>query len=346
MASEDLDCYGGGVSLARGDAASAEAFAQMQATFGKTVVVDSGLPGIDTRMAFPRHFRRPIITAAPDGVGTKLIYAAACGIPGSVGIDLVAMCADDQARWDIIPISFSVYRGTNTIDPEVFAQVTKGVVEGCKLAGGIPYISGETAEMPGFYVDSHYELVGVCNGVHDFGKLRRGGDIRDGDLLVSLPSKGGGSNGFGEIRLAFPPDEVAAGRVSLTPEEVLRPTPIYTVPVLKANAAFPSIRGWAHITGGGLGERGKLAHILPAGLCATLDRKSWEVPVIFRKVQEVGGTSDKKMFSIFNMGLMMVAVVSKKDAARLVRFLEGLGYAPSIVGRVEKQKGTKKVVVA
>jgi len=332
-----------GVNIARGDAASADAFRQMQQTFDETVVVDTGLPAIQLIKAL-RLPGRPRLHATVDGVGTKLLYAAACGIHDTVGIDLVAMCVDDHARYNIYPICFAAYRGTNTIDETVFSSVTKGVVEGCKRAG-VPYIAGETAEMPGFYAGSHYELVGVSVGVYEEGALRHGQDTRLGDLLVALPSFGGGSNGFSLMRHVFPPEKVAARESAVGPEEILKPAPIFTRPVLKANRTYKTIRGWAHITGGGLGERGKLASLLPSGFCARLDRKSWQVPPLFQKVQEAGSISDEEMFSTFNMGLMMIAPVQKRQAAQVVRFFESLGISAAVVGRVEEQTGVNKIEV-
>ncbi|OGY26218.1 MAG: phosphoribosylformylglycinamidine cyclo-ligase [Candidatus Woykebacteria bacterium RBG_16_44_10] len=332
-----------GVSLTRGDVASQDALRLTQQTFDETVTVDFGLPVIELIKVLQLP-GRPLLHATMDGVGTKLMYAAACDAHDTVGIDLVAMCVDDHSRYNIRPICFAVYRGTNTIDENVFSLVTRGVVEGCKQAG-VPYIAGETAEMPGFYSDSHYELVGVSVGVYEEGTIRRGQNTLPGDLLVALPSLGGGSNGFSLIRRFFPPEEVAAGKSLVSREEVLNPTPIYTRLVLEANRTYETIRGWAHITGGGLGERGKLASLLPEDLCARLDRKSWQVPPLFKKIQEVGGISDETMFSTFNMGLMMIAPVQKRSAAKVARFFESLGIPAAIVGRIEERRGVDKVEI-
>ena len=333
-----------GVSLARGDAASEDALRQMKATFKEYVVLDLGLPVVDLFAAIPKHWRRPMLRHAVDGVGTKLIYAANCRLVNTVGEDLVAMCTDDLARYNIRPLAFSAYRGANFIDERTLSLVVWGIVSGCKKAE-IPYTAGETAEMPGFYVGSHFELVGFCDGIYEHGTLRYGQDTKAGDILIALPSLGPGSNGFSLIRSVFPPEEVVAGKSPVTCEEVLRPTSIYTRQVLKANERYKTIRGWAHITGGGLGEKGKLAKLLPRGLCASLDRESWKVPSIFLKVQQVGNISDEVMFSTFNMGLMMIAPVQNRQANNVVQFFESLGIPAAIVGRVEKQKGLSKELI-
>ena len=327
-----------GVSLARGDTASADAFARLQKTFNSSILMDSGLAVVDLKKVIG-GMKNPRLHSTTDGVGTKLIFAAACGISDTVGFDLVAMVVDDHSRFNITPINFTVYRGTNRIDEGIFSRVVEGIVQACKKAG-VPYTSGETAEMPDFYQGANYELVGTSTGVYDAGTLRKGEGIRSGDLLVALPSFGGGSNGFSLTRSIFPPEEVASGKAPVTPEMILKPTPIYTQEVLSANRRYKSIRGWAHITGGGLGEKGKLAALLPNGLIAVLDRKSWQIPEIFRQIQTVGGVDSERMFETYNMGLMMIAPVAARQAQIVISFFESCGVEAWIVGRVEEASGT------
>ncbi len=331
-----------GVSLARGDAASADAFARMQITFNSSISMDSGLAVVDLKKVI-RRMKNPRLHSTMDGVGTKLIYAAVCGIHDTVGFDLVAMCVDDHSRYNITPVNFTVYRGTNKIDEGIFSRVVEGVAKACKKAG-VPYTSGETAEMPDFYTGPNYELVGTSVGVYDAGTLRKGEEIRSGDLLIALPSFGGGSNGFSLTRSIFPPEEVASGKTPVTPEMILKPTPIYTQEVLLANRRYKSIRGWAHITGGGLGEKGKLAALLPEGLTAVLDRKSWQIPEIFRQIQTAGRVDNERMFETYNMGPMMITPVAVRQAQSVVRFFESCGVEAWIVGRVEESGGTNRKI--
>lgn len=331
-----------GVSIARGDAASADAFARMQVTFNSSILIDSGLAVVNLKKVI-RGMKKPRLHSTIDGVGTKLIYAAICGIPNTVGFDLVAMVVDDHSRYNITPVNFTVYLGTNKINDGIFSRVVEGVVQACKKAG-VPYTAGETAEMPDFYVGSNYELVGTSTGVYDAGTLRKGEGIRSGDLLVALPSYGGGSNGFSLTRSIFPPEEVASSKTPVSPEMILKPTPIYTQEVLSANNRYKSIRGWAHITGGGLGERGKLAALLPNGLIAVLDGRSWQIPSIFRQILTVGRVNNDVMFETYNMGLMMIAPVAARQAQTVVSFFESCGVEAWIVGRVEESRGIERKI--
>jgi len=332
-----------GVSLARGDAASEDAKRQIQLSHNGSVISELGMFGIDLQAVLPNHWKNPILSQTADGVGTKLIYAAVGGQHETVGIDLVAMVVDDHSRYNRRPITFAAYRGTNTISPEIFSLVLKGVVDGCVQAG-VPYTAGETAEMPGFYVDPHYEIVGFSVALHERGSLRVGQKTVPGDLLIGLPSNGVGSNGFSLLRKLWPPEKVVAGRCPVTLDQILKPTPIYTKAVLAVNDAVGTIRGWAHITGGGLGERGKLVQLLPSGLAAELDSRSWNVPDIFLEAQKAGDLSDERMRETFNMGLMMIAPVNPQHERMAVHVLEQHGCRPIIVGRVVEQTGDKRVL--
>jgi phosphoribosylformylglycinamidine cyclo-ligase len=271
------------------------------------------------------------------------MYAAVAKRFKTVGRDLVAMVVDDISRYNRRPLGFSMYRAANTIVADYFHDIIAGAVEGC-LDAGVPYVAGETAEMPDFYASLNFELVGFSDAIHERGTLRFGQKTESGDVLLALPSLDGGSNGFSFFRKIWPPEKVWAGECSVTVDDVLKPTPIYTKQVLEVMAACPTIRGWAHITGGGLGERGKLTQILPKGLAVHLDQKSWPIPRIFRLAQEESGASDEEMRSTFNMGLMMIAPISRQEANEAVRILTGLGCYPLIVGRVEERRGDKQIV--
>lgn len=332
-----------GVSLARGDAASSSAILQAQETYDESVVIEHGQRGRRLKFLIPGIPGDPVFSEAVDGVGTKLIYAALAERYDTVGEDLVAMVIDDHSRYNRKPISFAWYRGSNRISLEQASLIMNGVVEGCKKAQ-VPLLGGETAEMPNFYVDPHFEIVGFSTALHEYGSLRVGQETVAGDILIAVPSNGGGSNGFTLLRRVFTPRSVVAGLCAVTIEEILAPTPIYTPFIMKAMEECKTIRGWAHITGGGLGESGKLAHLLPEGLAAKLDPSSWEVPHLFKTVQEVADISDENMRDAFNLGLMMVAPVAKEEAEQLIRFLESLFCRPMVVGKVIEQAGERKVV--
>jgi phosphoribosylformylglycinamidine cyclo-ligase len=304
-----------GVSLARGDAASEDAKQQISATFTHEIVMDQGIPCTRLKNIFPELQGDPLLSRTVDGVGTKLHYAAVAGRFGTVGRDLVAMVVDDISRYNRRPLGFSMYRSANTIIEEHFHEIIEGAVEGC-LEAGVPYTAGETAEMPGFYSGLNFEIVGFSDAVHEFGTLRFGQNTKIGDVLIALPSNGGGSNGFSFFRKIWPVLEVLAGNCPVGIEDILQPTPIYTKQVLEVMVHCPSVRGWAHITGGGLGDRGKLAQILPKGMAALLYKDNWQIPEIFKLAQESSGASDDEMRSTFNMGLMMVAPIEQEEVMK------------------------------
>ena len=332
-----------GVSLARGDAASEDAKRQIVQTFDDSVVFDHGIPGKRLRALYPELERDIIETTCVDGVGTKLIYAAAADLLETVGEDLVAMVVDDVVRFNRRPISFSGYRGRNTIEEEAFHRILSGMVSGCKKAG-TPYLSGETAEMPGFYANNNFEIVGSSVAHHEFGKLRVGQDTQIGDALIALPSRGVASNGFSFLRDIWPPQDVLAGVCPVTIDEILEPTPIYTQQIIEVNKRCTTIRGWAHITGGGLGERGKIPQILPQGMTARLFQDNWQVPNIFRLAQGAAKASDEQMRSTFNLGLMFIAPVHQDEAMEAFKILTDLGCEPMIVGYVVAQEGSQRVI--
>src|SRR3990172_4386421 len=215
-----------GVSIARGDAASADAFAQLAKTFNERSQLVKGMVALSTD--FP-HMEHPMLALATDGVGTKLKYAFASGQHSTVGIDLVAMCVNDLARNNITPLGFALYRATGKIDPSVMHDVVEGVVEGCLQAGCV-YMTGETAEMPGFYQDGEYDLAGFAVGVFDRDRLITGEEIKEGDTVFGIASSGLHSNGFSAVRKLFPPDDVVGQPELLA--QILQPTRIYVLDVL------------------------------------------------------------------------------------------------------------------
>lgn len=333
-----------GVSLARGDFASEDARKKLRKTFNESVSFEQEIPTISLNRVIPFDWTNPCLASAVDGVGTKLIYAAVGSEFSTIGQDLVAMVVDDLARYNIKPIKFCLYRGANTIVQEYFSEILDGVVEGC-IKAGTPLITGETAEMPGFYIPPHFEVVGFSEGIYEHGTLRKGQNTKVGDALVALPSLGLGSNGFSKIRDIWSPWETIAGKCSASIEDVLVPTPIYCLDVLAANKDFPSIRGWAHITGGGLGERGKLPQLLPKGMAAELDYASWYTPDIYEDVENDGDLTKDQMADAFNLGLMMVAPIASEDAQKVVDNFKGWGVEASIVGRVVEQTEEKRVLI-
>ena len=280
------------------------------------------------------RFRRPVLVTAADGVGTKLRLAVETSRYETVGIDLVAMCANDVLAQGAEPVLFLDYLAMGRLDPSRAQTVIEGVARGCELAGA-SLVGGECAEMPGTYAGEDFDLAGFCLGLVEEDRIVDGAQIRPGDRVIGLPSSGLHSNGFSLVRKII---EVSGASLSQPFEggeslgqRLMTPTRIYVGPVRRAMEEVP-IKGLAHITGGGLVVN--LARVLPAGLCARLDRRRWTIPPIVRWAQETGGIEDRELFRTFNCGIGMAAVVSAHHAADALRLLGDPGEAPAVIGEV------------
>ncbi len=281
------------------------------------------------------RYRRPVLVAGADGVGTKLELAQQLERHETVGIDLVAMCVNDVLVQGAEPLFFLDYLATGCLDPREVEAVIAGVARGCQGAG-CALLGGETAEMPGFLAPGQYELAGFAVGIVEEDAIVDGSSIQEGDVLLAFGSSGLHSNGFSLVRRVVAEaglsleEKVSPPGISLG-EMLLSPTRIYVSPVLTLLQHYP-IRGMAHITGGGLVEN--LPRILPAGLQACLDTRSWSPPPVFSYLQQAGDISPREMYRVFNMGLGLVLVVSP-DVARAVEGACGDG-EPWPVGRVKR----------
>jgi len=275
-----------------------------------------------------------LLAAATDGVGTKLEIARATGRRSTVGIDLVAMCADDVVCTGAEPLFFLDYIAVGRVVPEHVAELVTGVAEGCRRAG-CALLGGETAEHPGVMPDDQFDLSGFCVGVVDEANVLGPDRVRDGDVLVGLPSTGLHANGYSLVRrvlldgrsLDDPVPEL--GR-SLA-DELLEPCAIHTAEVVALHREG-LLHAAAHITGGGILEN--LPRILPDGLGATLDRGSWTEQPIFAVLQREAGLSDDDLFGTFNMGLGMIVAVPPEHA-------EAAAARGPVVGRVEPGSGVR-----
>ncbi|MEX2552731.1 MAG: phosphoribosylformylglycinamidine cyclo-ligase [Actinomycetota bacterium] len=277
----------------------------------------------------------PMLVASTDGVGTKVMIAQQLGIHHTVGIDLVAMSANDVAVQGAEPLFFLDYIVTGKVVPETIDEIVSGVVEGCLLAG-CALLGGEIAEHPGHMVADSYDLAGFCVGAVDEGKLLTGASMIPGDIVIGIDSSGLHSNGFslvrrvmrdGVISLEDTPPELGCTLA----EELLRPTYIYW-PAVAAVQSENLARGFAHITGGGLAHN--LSRIIPPGSHAIIDRSTWEVPAIFRLIQSEGVPEDE-MFRTFNMGIGVVAVVVAGKAERALELIHETGFTARQIGVIE-----------
>lgn len=303
----------------------------------------AGIGGFGALVEVPlERYRRPVLVSGTDGVGTKLRLAIDSGRHDTIGIDLVAMCANDVVVQGAEPLFFLDYFATGRLDVEVAARIIGGIAEGCAQAGAA-LVGGETAEMPGMYHGADYDLAGFCVGVVEKDRIIDGREVRAGDCIVGLDSSGPHSNGYSLIRklLALAPGGGATlleGRPLL--DRLLAPTRIYVRALLDLAHHVP-VRGLAHITGGGLTDN--IPRALPAGLEAVLDRRSWHRDVVFDWLQSTGHIEDAEMQRTFNCGIGMVAIVRASDAAAAIERLTQSGERAQIIGEV--RAGDQGVVI-
>ena len=258
-----------------------------------------------------------MLAAATDGVGTKLEIARAAGRLDTVGIDLVAMCADDVVCTGAEPLFFLDYLAVGRVVPERVAALVEGVAEGCRRAG-CALLGGETAEHPGVMPDDQFDMAGFCVGVVAEADLLGPARVRDGDVLIGLASTGLHANGYSLVRKAldrYDLTETPEGLTRPLVDELLEPCAI-DAPVVLSMARDGLLHAAAHITGGGFHEN--LPRALPPGMGAEVDRGAWPEPPIFSLVQTASGASDDDMFSTFNMGVGMVLVVDPSVAEEVL----------------------------
>ena len=294
-----------------------------------------GVGGFASLFKLPvERYRSPVLVTAADGVGTKLRLAVETASYDTVGIDLVAMCANDVLVQGAEPILFLDYLAMGRLELSTAQIVIEGVARGCELAGA-SLVGGECAEMPGVYSGEDFDLAGFCLGIVEEDRIVNGAEIHPRDRIVGLPSSGLHSNGFSLVRkvLELSGASLAAafdGGESLG-KRLMTPTRLYVRPVLRTLEEIP-VKGLAHITGGGLTLN--IGRILPAGLCARLDRRCWTMPPIIRWVREAGGIEDREMYRTFNCGIGMALIVSAHHVDDALRVLREVGEEPAVIGEV------------
>lgn len=282
------------------------------------------------------RYTEPVLVAGCDGVGTKLKIAFALDRHHSTGIDCVAMCVNDILAQGAEPLFFLDYLATGKLNPAQAEQVVAGIAEGCRQAG-CALLGGEMAEMPGFYSPGEYDLAGFAVGVVEKAQLIDGSTIKAGDILVGLASSGLHSNGFSLVRAvlleraALSLEQQPPGLERPLGKELLRPTRIYVRSVLPLLRQF-TIKGIAHITGGGL--PGNLPRILPPGLRAEVWAGSWEIPPVFHLIEKTGPVCREEMYRTFNMGVGLVLVLPAGEAEAIIAALAGREEHAFIMGRV------------
>ncbi len=279
----------------------------------------------------------PVLLSGTDGVGTKIKLAFLMDKHDTVGIDCVAMCVNDVACAGGEPLFFLDYIACGKNYPEKIAAIVKGVAEGCKQAGAA-LIGGETAEHPGLMPEEEYDLAGFAVGFADEKDIIDGSQIKAGDTLIGIASTGLHSNGFSLVRKVFEMTKESLDtyydELGMTlGEALLTPTRIYVKSMKAVREAGVRVKGCSHITGGGFQEN--IPRMLPEGVRAVVKKDSYEIPAIFRLLQEKGGISDDMMYNTYNMGLGMVLAVDPADADKTMEAVRAAGDTPYIVGSCE-----------
>lgn len=310
--------------------------------FGNTSDVGGfgGLIELDTK-----GMEKPVLVSGTDGVGTKLKMAFLLDKHDTVGIDCVAMCVNDIICVGAKPLCFLDYIACGKNNPEKIAMIVKGVAEGC-VQSESALVGGETAEMPGFYPVDEYDLAGFAVGVVDKKNVLDKNNVKEGDVLIALPSSGVHSNGFSLVRKVFDVESsdiskpvVELGGRSIG-EVLLTPTKIYVKPVLALLKEIKA-KSIAHITGGGFYEN--IPRSLPDGLGAVIKREDIRVLPIFDLIAKEGNIPERDMFNTFNMGVGMTIIVSKEDTDRSISILKEHGEDAYVLGTISKSDEGVKI---
>ena len=286
-----------------------------------------------------KGYKKPVLVSSVDGVGTKLKLASALGRHEGVGIDIVNHCVNDILTCGAEPLFFLDYIAMGKLKPEAIEAIARGLAAACRDVGCV-LIGGETAEMPGLYAGEDYDLVGFVIGVVEKEKIIMGKTIVAGDAIIGLPSSGLHTNGYSLARKIF--GETASALNKRYPElgrtlgeALLEPHRCY---YRQLKPLLPVIKGLSHITGGGLIDN--VPRVLPEGLAAKFNTKSWAVPPIFKLIQQRGNVDRNEMFRVFNMGIGMVIICS---ADNVDHFTKALPEA-KLIGEVVKQAGMRVVI--
>ena len=329
-----------GVDTKEGERAVSLMKQHVKKTFSPAVLTGLGSFGSLYRPDFS-GMEEPVLVSGTDGVGTKLKIAFLTDVHHTVGQDCVAMCVNDILCQGAVPLFFLDYLATGKVEAEKIGEIVRGIADGCLLAG-CALVGGETAEMPGFYQDGEYDMAGFAVGMVDRKKIIDGSTIREGDVIIGIPSSGIHSNGYSLVRKLF--FDVKGWTVDTHVEELgmtlgealLTPTRIYAE---VCRSVFQQIQpsGMVHITGGGFFEN--IPRILPAGLAAEIRLGSWEIPDIFRLMEKIGNLEAQDLYATFNMGMGLMMVVPETLAEKTMDLIRQGGEEPSLIGRIVPGEG-------
>ena len=289
------------------------------------------------------RFKNPLMVSGTDGVGTKLKLAIDAGIYDSIGIDLVAMCANDIAVMGAEPLFFLDYYATGRLQLEVAEKVIEGIAEGCVQAG-CALIGGETAEMPGMYSEEDFDLAGFCVGIVEKDQIIDGSNVTEGKKIIAMASSGPHSNGYSLIRKVIEVSKADlqqdCGDTTLI-QALMEPTRIYCKPLLELSGKV-KLHALAHITGGGLTEN--IPRVLPENCSARLNTESWQLPPVFQWLQQQGNISRDEMYRTFNCGVGMIAVVDANEVDLTLESLKNSGESAWVIGDIIENSAEGSVI--
>ncbi len=292
-----------------------------------------------------KNMENPVLVSGTDGVGTKLKLAFLMDKHDTIGIDCVAMCVNDIICCGAKPMFFLDYIACGKNIPEKIEKIVSGISEGC-IQSGCSLIGGETAEMPGFYLENEYDLAGFSVGVVEKGKLLKKENVKEGDVIIALASSGVHSNGFSLIRKVFDIENIDINNKykQLNDEPIgktlLTPTKIYVNSILNLIKCI-NVKSISHITGGGFYEN--IPRIIPDGLSANIKKSNIKIPNIFNIIKEKGSISERDMFNTFNMGVGMCIIVSEDDINKSLDILKNNGEDAYVIGKIIRSD--EKVVI-
>lgn len=312
-----------------------------KSTFRKEVL--GSLGGFGSMFEMPEHINNPVLVSGTDGVGTKLKLAFELNKHDTIGQDLVAMCVNDIIVQGAEPLFFLDYYACGKLNTKIAEKVIKGISDGCKLAK-CSLVGGETAEMPGMYLDDEYDLAGFCVGAVDKKKIIDGSDVDEGDVLLGISSSGAHSNGYSLIRKIISEKKINLnlnfGNESLG-EALMKPTKIYTQSILEV-LKTENINAMAHITGGGLTEN--IPRVIPEGLKAIISKDSWGMPKLFKWIKSEANLSEDELFKTFNCGIGMVLIIKKESKDRVIESLRSSNEIVFEIGKIIKKNHNDKQI--
>ena len=287
-----------------------------------------------------KEFKNPILVACTDGVGTKVALAQQYKNLKGIGQDLVAMCVNDLIVCGAKPLFFLDYYASSKLNVDEASNVIKGIAKAC-IDSGCALLGGETAEMPGHYVDNNFDLAGFSVGCVEEEQIIKNKHVNKNDILIGIGSSGPHSNGYSLIRKIIDKTKIDRSELKKIIDQVLKPTLLYPKLILSLISEF-NIKSISHITGGGLTEN--LPRSIPSDLCAEINIKSWDLPFIFKWLQENGEINDDNMLRVFNCGIGMVLVVKENQAGDISKKITSMNFENFIIGKITEKQNNKSVI--